>query len=188
MNFFSRKTSETEQQLKQLYKNWPEVRRFLASLGCDKLTAEDLFQEALLIYIRKIEDSSFQLTVEPIYYVKNTCKLLWFNLARKNQRNPHVTEEIDLREEESDWLENEMKLVKMETILSKIGKQCQDILKLFYGGKMSMEDIAKEVGLRNDKVVKAQKYRCIQKAKDLLQCENEAMNETTKESINFSFI
>jgi DNA-directed RNA polymerase specialized sigma24 family protein len=87
-----------------------------------------------------------------------------------------VNAEIDLHEEESEWLENEMKLVKVEAVLSKIGKQCQDILKLFYGGKMSMEDIAKEVGLRNDKVVKAQKYRCIQKAKELLQTENETHN------------
>jgi hypothetical protein len=39
-------------------------------------------------------------------------------------------------------------------------------LHLFYGLGLNMLDIAKKIGLRNEKVVKAQKYRCIQKAKE----------------------
>ena len=32
-----------------------------------------------------------------------------------------------------------------------------------------MADIAVKIGLRSDKVAKAQKYRCLQKAKELVQ-------------------
>jgi DNA-directed RNA polymerase specialized sigma24 family protein len=161
MSFFSRKKTDTEKQLDQLYKKWPEVKRFLQSIGCDVVTAEDLFQEALLIYIRKVEEPDFQLTVEPVYYVKNTCKLLWYNLSRKQNKHPHISEVIEIQEVESEWMQKEMKLKSIENVLTKIGEQCQ---------------IAEIVGLRNDKVVKAQKYRCIQKAKELMQNEEESIN------------
>lgn len=176
MSFFSRKKTDTEKQLDQLYKKWPEVKRFLQSIGCDVVTAEDLFQEALLIYIRKVEEPDFELTVEPVYYVKNTCKLLWYNLSRKQNKHPHISEVIEIQEVESEWMQKEMKLKSIENVLTKIGEQCQSILKLFYGEKKSMEEIAEIVGLRNDKVVKAQKYRCIQKAKELMQNEEESIN------------
>ncbi|MNF17679.1 hypothetical protein D3C80_2213310 [compost metagenome] len=40
---------------------------------------------------------------------------------------------------------------------------------MFYGLGWNMVEIAKKLDFRNDKVAKAQKYRCIQKAKDLVQ-------------------
>lgn len=156
-------------ELKALYKKWPETRRFLATFGCNTLDAEDIFQEALLIYSRKKEDPSFELTVEPFYYVKNTCKLLWFNEARKQQKLPKSELPADLVELDTPWFQKEMKLRSIEKAMEGIGKQCQELLQLFYGLGWNMVDIAKKIGLRNDKVAKAQKYRCIQKAKELTE-------------------
>jgi hypothetical protein len=71
-----------EVNLKNLYRKWPIVRRELRLLGCQGSAAEDIFQEALLILCRKLEDSNFVLDVEAIHYVKSTCKFLWYNQAR----------------------------------------------------------------------------------------------------------
>jgi hypothetical protein len=67
---------EIEKELKLIYKKWPHFRNYLKKLGCPKQTAEDIFQEALLIYSRKKEDPDFILTVEAFYYVRNTGKKL----------------------------------------------------------------------------------------------------------------
>lgn len=157
---------EIEKELKLLYKKWPEFRNFLKKLGCPKQTAEDLFQEALLIYTRKKEDPNFILTVEAFYYVRNTGKLLWYNQARKEQKQVTFSLESDVEQLNDEWFQKEMLLRTMESAIEKLGDKCQEILQLFYGLSWSMVDIAKKVGLRNDKVAKAQKYRCLNKAKE----------------------
>lgn len=174
---------ELERELKRLYKKWPEIKRFLATVGCRTVDAEDIFQEALLIYTRKKEDNTFELTVDPFYYVKNTCKLLWYNEARKQKKHPKIELSNEVAELDNLWFQKEMKIRNIEKALENLGKQCQEILQLFYGLGWNMVDIAKKIGLRNDKVAKAQKYRCIQKAKELTE-EQESSEEIEHSLLN----
>ena len=157
----------SEQELRQLYRKLPDIKRYLSVLGCGKDEAEDLFQEALVIYIRKKEQPGFELNVEPFFYVRNTCKLLWYNRARKQGRNPSFSLETDVAAQDDEWFEKEQRLRSIELALAKLGEQCRELLQLFYGLEWNMSDIAQKIGLRNDKVAKAQKYRCLQKAKEL---------------------
>lgn len=53
--------------------------------------------------------------------------------------------------------------------LSKLGETCQQILKLFYWQRYSMEAIARETGYKNESVAKKKKYSCLQKLKALMQ-------------------
>lgn len=158
--------------LKELYRKWPKIRAELKSLGCSRVNAEDIFQEALLILCRKAEEPEFMLETDAFFYVKSTSKFLWYNQARKEQKQITYELTTDVLQIDEDWLEKENQLTGIENAISQIGKQCRDILTLFYGKNLSMEEIAKKTGLRNDKVVKAQKYRCIQKVKDQLKIEN----------------
>lgn len=164
---------EIEIELKRLYKKLPEVKRYLQTLGCRATDAEDVFQEALLIYVRKKEEPTFILTVDALHYVKSICKLLWYNQARKigKQTTLELSEEI-AAEENTAWFQKEMALRLVEQTLEKLGKQCQELLQLFYGLGWNMVDIAQKIGLRNDKVAKVQKYRCIQKAKEIAMEQN----------------
>lgn len=160
---------EVRKELKILYKHFPEVKRLLRSFGCNKNAAEDIFQEALIIYLRKKNDSSFEFQLEPIHFIKQTCKLLWMNMARKEQSQKTSTFEFDLEDVSDDWMEKELQFKQLETALSKIGEKCKQLLQLFYGLGWSMVEIAKKLDFDNDKVAKAQKYRCIQKAKELVK-------------------
>lgn len=160
---------DVDETLKGLYKKWPEIKRYLKLLGCDATNADDLFQEALLIFIRKIADPTFELTVPPFYYVKNTCKFLWYNQSRKQGKNPHVEVPENLEEFESEWFEKELKFQEIESALSQIGKQCQQILQLVYGVGSSMIEVAKKLGIRNESVVRTQKYRCLNRVKELVR-------------------
>lgn len=167
--------------LKILYKKWPEIKRFLGTMGCKSEDAEDIFQEALVIFIRKLEDPAFELKVEPFFYVRNTCKLLWYNLSRK-MRNTSVADDFsDVMYLEDEWFSKEMKLRSIERALTRIGEQCRELLQLFYGMGWGMVAIAKKLDLRNDKVAKVQKYRCINKVKDqVILLESEAKIDEPK--------
>jgi RNA polymerase sigma factor (sigma-70 family) len=160
---------EIKKELAVLYKYLPEVKRLLRTFGCDAVTAEDLFQEALIIYLRKKNDPDFDFQLAPIHFIKQTCKLLWYNAARKEQKHGATGLELDLEEIPDSWMEKELQYKQLESALTKIGNQCKELLHLFYGLGWNMVDIANKLGMRNDKVAKAQKYRCIQKAKELVQ-------------------
>lgn len=162
-------SSELHKELKQLYRKWPEIKRFMRTLGCEELLAEDIFQEALLIYSRKRSESDFVLTVPPFFYVKNTCKLLYYNHARKKENKLTDKLDGDLTQPEETWLEKETKLIQVEKAVQQLGEQCREILHLFYNLGWNLMDIAQKIGLRNEKVAKVQKYRCIQKAKEFIQ-------------------
>lgn len=160
---------EVKKELNVLYKHLPEVKRLLRSFGCDALTAEDIFQESLIIYLRKKNDPGFDFQLAPIHFIKQTCKLLWYNAARKEQKHGAVGLDFEPEETPDAWMEKELQYKQLESALAKIGRQCKELLHLFYGLGWNMVDIAKKLDFRNDKVAKAQKYRCIQKAKDLVQ-------------------
>lgn len=167
----------TQVDLKQLYRRWPEVKSMLKSIGCRGQQAEDIFQESLLILVRKCDDPHFVLDVEPMSYVKQVARFMWYNEARKTAKNPTFSLETDWTDEEVSWMEKEAKLKHVEQVLQKLGEQCRTILELFYGKGLAMIEIAKKVGLRNDKVVKAQKYRCLTKAKVLVAEFPEEFND-----------
>jgi RNA polymerase sigma factor (sigma-70 family) len=162
-------TGGIETELRGLYKRWPETKRFLRTLGCTGTDAEDLFQEALVIFVRKREQPDFVLTVDAYFYVRNTCKLLWYNQSRKQGKQQTFALETDVAQLEDDWFRKETQIRVIEEALLRLGKQCQELLQLFYGLGWNMAEIAKKVGLRNDKVAKVQKYRCLQKAKELVR-------------------
>jgi len=169
------------QTLKELYRKLPDIKNYLASKGCPTTDAEDVFQEALLIFSRKLDEPDFELTVEPFHYVKNTCKFIWYNVSRKNAklRTDEISDTADF--EDDQWIEKELKLRRIETAITKVGQKCQQLLKMFYGGGSTMSEIAKKLGMRNDKVAKAQKYRCIHKVKEVLE-------NTDTSSDDYSFL
>ena len=163
---------DIDETLKSLYKKWPDIKRYLKSKGCDPVDADDIFQEALLIFVRKTEEPNFELTVAPFHYVKNTCKFLWYNQSRKQAKNLKVEVPENLEDFEGDWFAKEMKLQQIESAISQIGAQCQQILRLFYGLGLSMVEVAKKLGIRNGGVAKTQKYRCLNKLKDIVRSNN----------------
>ena len=157
---------DRKKELKSLYKKWPDIRRFLKTKGCSTVDAEDIFQEALVIFCRKCAEKDFQLSVDAFHYVKSTCKFLWYNQSRKSKISVEMTENIKVPDTSDDWLEKEMKLRLIEQAIQDLGQKCRELLTSFYGLGLSMSAIAQKLGLRNEKVAKAQKYRCLQKAKE----------------------
>lgn len=163
---------ELKKEILRLYKYRNEVKKLLASMGCPSELAEDLFQEALIIFLERKRQETFQFSLDPIHYIKQTCKFLWYSEARKQQRQQEQSLQIDLANDEQEWVEKEQKMRLLEAAFNELGNQCKELLQLFYGLGKSMVEIAKKLNFRNEKVAKAQKYRCIQKAKELVGSVN----------------
>lgn len=165
-----KKEKTVQNHIDDCYKKWPKIKAYLIKQGCPKAEVEDIFQEAILLYLRKIENLETDHKFEAHLYVQQCAKYIWMNQTRESK--------IDLQEfqlfspADEDWLEKEEKLKILEQKMKELGEKCRQLLQLFYGAAMSMSAIAKKLDLRNEKVAKTQKYRCITKLKAMINPQN----------------
>jgi len=164
-------SKEIDQIIEEVYRQRKEIRTYLLALSCPKEGTDDIIQEAILVLSRKLNSGEYDHSVPPIAYVKKTTKFLWYNEARKSSKIKLAENDFE-HDRDHDFLEKEVKLRAIESAIDKIGKKCQQILQMFYGLGMDMVSIAKKLDFRNDKVAKAQKYRCMNKVKELVQDQN----------------
>lgn len=128
--------------------------------------AEDLFQELLVILVRKIREPEFRLSSKLGTYLYAIAK----NLILKNanlkpefstgdisafqRENPGVTEE----EEEREKLEKQ--LIAIAGFLENMEEDCRRVLRLSFFDKRSQSEIAEEMGYA-ESFVKVKKHRCL---------------------------
>lgn len=155
--------------LTRLYKYYPVVKKWLALQGCQKQDAMDIYQEALVIFCDKCHDRDFTLTSSIDTYLFAVSR----NLFRAKNRSDAKVKgqsldetDIEIRAEVNDWKGREAKLNYAFKALEMISDKCREILELFYLKKKTMEEIADKLGLRNVRVAKTRKYKCLMHAKE----------------------
>lgn len=158
-----------DRALVRLYKYWPKVEKLIVSKGGSKEEAQDIFQEALIVFCKKVKDSNFRLTSSIDTYLYSVCRLLWKNESRKKGRQP-ITEwdgQMPADEESNlnQFLEQEERIKQAESVIASLSERCREILVLFYHKAMRMAAIAEKMGFQSEKVAKNQKYKCLEHAK-----------------------
>jgi len=158
--------------LVKLYKYQGKVEGLIMGRGGSKQDAIDIFQDALLIFCKKIWEGNFKLTSKIDTYLYSVCYNIWRNeLAKRNQQHSfEIDEKLELAEEDNlnEILIKEAKLKSVEAILLKLGEPCLKLLKLFYYEALRMKEIATRMGYSSEKTAKAQKYKCIERAKKMI--------------------
>lgn len=157
--------------LVNLYNYQSRVITLVLKFGGTKDDAKDVFQEALLILCKKVKDTSFQLTAKLDTFLYGICLNVWREeLKQKGKSNFEIPTEY-LIADETDWealFEKEKKLKKVEEMLYQLGNPCLELLKLFYFQSMRVKEIAKKMGYKSENSVKVQKYKCIERAKKMM--------------------
>jgi len=155
--------------LKELYQYYPVVRQMVLKNSGNKHDAEDIYQEALIIFCRKVKEQDFQLTSSIKTFLFSISRLQWMNELRKRKKEFVKDDVPELAESDSeklnDYLNEEEQFKKAETALMKLGEKCRQILQLFYSQNKSFKEIADALDFSNEKVAKNQKYRCMEKAR-----------------------
>ncbi len=140
----------------------PAIRYMIGRMGGSQQDVEDIFQEALMSIIKKVDNNNLKLTCSFSTYLYAVCK---------NQRLMQISE----KKKEREYLYNYLKEVyypeppgiqqtkdEQEKIYRYYFKQlsnvCKKILEL-YTVKLPVIDIAKELG-NTEKYVRKRKYEC----------------------------
>lgn len=158
--------------LQRLYRYYPVVEKMILSHGGRKADAQDIYQEALIIFYRKVRSIDFELTSSIDTYLFGICKYLWRDHLRKKQSEKAGTIEVSWPNESEDWdnlMEEERQFGLAESALQQLGQRCRELLERFYLRKERMKAIAREMGFSSENSVKNQKYKCLENARKRLQ-------------------
>ncbi|MCI5056869.1 MAG: sigma-70 family RNA polymerase sigma factor [Flavobacteriales bacterium] len=153
----------------RLYKYERVVTKLIKSKGGSKEDAQDIYQEALIVFYEKCQNPDFNLTASIDSYLYSISRFLWKNQQRKKGISFADSELEESEQELSDYWEEETKSRMAEAAIAKLKEQCQKILQLFYLEAKSMTDILKIMSFKTADVAKTQKYRCLEKARAYYQ-------------------
>ncbi|MBU2926882.1 RNA polymerase sigma factor [Winogradskyella psychrotolerans] len=160
------KNGQRDKAFKELYKLYPRIEKLILSKGGTKTDANDVFQEALIILNRNLEKLDFKLTSSFYTYLYSVSRFVW----KDTQKQFSKQELHNLQGEEVSILDavlEEQKYQSAERAFRELGERCQRLLQRFYLKKMSFKAIAVAMQFKSEKAAKNQKYKCLQKAKDI---------------------
>ncbi len=154
---------------------FPAVARYIAQRGGALEEAEDVFQDALLAYYEKASGGRLHLERSEKEYIFGVARYLWAKRYRENRQymSFDAREATDRwRESGSQWMElPEPQLAhhRIIRILQTAGQKCMQLLTAFYYEKLDMEDLAKRYGFSGKRSATVQKFKCLQKVKQLVK-------------------
>ena len=168
-NTKSKKTDKSFfEDLYTLY--YPTVELYILKSSGTIEDAKDIFQDAIIILLEKLEREDFVLTASLKTYIVAICKNIWLKKYRDKKtqhfvqidetNNNSFFEEVDL------FIENEKTLAdKLTILMSKISSHCDRLLNKMFFFKNNSADIQKQFGYTSIHNLQKQKHKCIQQIK-----------------------
>ncbi len=139
----------------------PLIENMIIKTGGDYSIAQDVFQEGMMVVIRKVTADGFELRCKFSTYLYSICKKIWIQEIRARQKSYADPEYIIDFVEDS---ENEIHYkTRMHAIFDKhfnqLSSKCQKILRLHFNSA-STDEIMSIMGFRNAHYTMDRKYRC----------------------------
>jgi len=163
------------QVLKYVYASVDEsLRNFINANGGDNLSADDIIQDAIIVWYEKVKNQEFKLQTTITGYIYTVGKYIWYNKQRKNKRITH-NEFQEAAIKDDDFTEQDFELFYIdkthfvEKLLEESGASCKKILIESIYMKSSMQEIAMANDLKNEQVARNKKSKCLKKLRKIIE-------------------
>jgi RNA polymerase sigma factor (sigma-70 family) len=159
--------------IKYLYKQYYRQISFMVTTNSgNKMDAEDLFQDALIVLYQKISNNTLNLTSSFYTYLYSICWHLWLQKLNKREYSTdcsEISDELtcDDDHEYDHQIEETEKYRLFQHHFLRLNEDDQKVLKL-YMSKTPLKEIASIMGYKSDKYAKFRKYICKEKLKALI--------------------
>lgn len=166
-NLFLRLQSGDEDSLSIIYERYRNefIDWAIKRHNCTVEDAKDIFQNIVVIFFMKIKG-------EKMKTLNSSIKTYLFGIGKnllKQRKEEHLSLDRCISVELEYVTEKDARKIDAITNgLSKMNPLCREILTDFYFKGAMMEDIALAYDYKNIQSAKTQKYKCLQKLKDLL--------------------
>jgi RNA polymerase sigma factor (sigma-70 family) len=146
------------------------VARFVLDNGGSRADAQDVFQEAFILFDRNLREGRFEGKSALATYFVAIAKWRWVTLRRQQGRFQEISPaqyESEVESPENETLRAEHRELLAEA-MGKIGERCRELLR-HYQLDYSMEEIAREMGYANAETAKKEAYRCRMRLREYLE-------------------
>ncbi|GAB5523918.1 MAG: hypothetical protein Roseis2KO_17900 [Roseivirga sp.] len=155
--------------MKYLYKeHFHAIKSFILKNSGNLDEANDLFQDALVIFYVKVRKGEYRNTSSLKTYLFGIARNLWLKELRRRriaQKHLSVEDDIDFQEE----LIIQESQVTIRKVMELINEECKRLLMDFYFEGQSMAQLTNRYGLGSEAAAKNKKYRCLQKLISLVK-------------------
>jgi RNA polymerase sigma factor (sigma-70 family) len=131
--------------------------------------AQDVFQEAMIIFYQKAMKEEFELTAKIKTFIFAISRNLWLKKLRDNKKITDIEnyENIASTDDNERELSEQQETIKNTLVkyLNELGDPCKKLLVLYYYDRKKMEEISDIMGYSNSNSAKNQKYKCLQRLK-----------------------
>ncbi|MFS4446974.1 RNA polymerase sigma factor [Maribacter sp. 2307UL18-2] len=140
----------------------------------------DIYQDAYIIFHDNVMSGKIkELTSSISTYLFSIGKYLIFDRMRKNKKTVNSEYNLDIVRDDESVIEtldfDTGELTPEQTLLRKhfatLGKQCQELLTLFYYRGYTIREIMEAVDYNSENVVKAAKSRCMKTLRERIQAK-----------------
>jgi RNA polymerase sigma factor (sigma-70 family) len=155
--------------LKFLYdKYYSFVQTNIIEYGGTKADVKDVFQEAIILIYRKIDNGTFKLNSSFRNYLLSAAHYIWVKELRTKSNQSRIIEKYNYLQDdyyehniEDEEYEMHFRYKIYQENFKKLSKKCRKILRMFLKNK-SLKEIGRKVDLTENSV-KKRKYECKQR-------------------------
>ncbi len=156
---------EREAFFMALYKKaFPVVARYIARMGGSLDEAQDVFQDALVIYYEKVQSAPANIRGSEKAYLLGIAKNLWNQHYNANSKNQPLGDADFAAEADEQPLTN-----KLMHYLETAGQKCMQLLKAYYYDHLPVSDVATQFGYSGLRSATVAKYKCLEKVRDTIK-------------------
>ena len=158
-----------------------KVRGYILKNSGGKEEANDIFQDAVIIFMHKVKTQQFDKKYSIEGFIYAVSRNLWIDRVRREKKkvNYEYPDQIENPAQENDALvgiiqkEQAGALTKAFSLLD---QKCQDILKYHLYEKLSMKEISVKMGYKSENVAKTNHYRCKQYLTKIVKEDSELLS------------
>ena len=157
-----------EEEVVQLMLQDRSLIKYIASLTKAKDIRKSILHDTILSFIRTCMKKDFEITTNPLSYIKGIARNYWLQELRKNNKQVvPLDSDYDLSTTDTYLIDNDRKAV-FEKLLSLISIDCREILKL-WSFKYKMKEIADKMDFSSEGYAKKKKHLCLKKLISLVE-------------------
>lgn len=130
--------------------------------------AEEIFQDSLLVFYEKMIAPAFSLSSHWKTFLFAIGKNKLREFLRRNQRAVSFEESThDRVTEAEDDIEVDESTTLVIKCIEELGAPCKDLILAYYYHTLSLEEASLKLGYKNANSAKNQKFKCMQRLKEL---------------------
>ncbi|RZL44121.1 MAG: sigma-70 family RNA polymerase sigma factor [Pedobacter sp.] len=169
--------NEDNASFEMLYKlYYPSIATYISKNSGNEQDTEDVFKETIIVLLKNIRKSDFNLTSSLKTYLFAIARNLW--LKKLRDQRIITTDRFDEQtclHEDFDLEVVQDRDEKVTSWIKKITENCQRILKAIFFFKEPMDSLMQKMGWKNKHTAANQQYKCIQQVKKVKRNESDLM-------------